>query len=138
VIQVIMYTRSGCHLCDLAREDLASINQQYPHDLLEIDIESKKDLELAYGFDVPVIEVGPYTLKAPFDIQELKITLGAAIDRQRHIDEINKADMRPAKWTTADDVTYWFSRHYLALFNLFVIIYLGLPFLAPVMMKLGA
>ena len=53
MIQVIMYTRSGCHLCDLAREDLASINQQYPHDLLEIDIESKKDLELAYGFDVP-------------------------------------------------------------------------------------
>lgn len=138
MIQVIMYTRSGCHLCDIAREDLASIRQQYPHELLEIDIESREDLELAYGFDIPVIEVGPYKLKSPFDIQELKITLGAAIDRQRHIDEIKKMDIRPATWTTADEITYWFSRHYLALFNLFVIIYVGLPFLAPVMMKLGA
>jgi uncharacterized membrane protein len=133
-----MYTRSGCHLCDIARDDLESIRQQYPHELLEIDIDSREDLETAYGFDIPVVEVGPYKLKAPFDIQELKITLGAAIDRQRHINEINKADVRPVKWTSADEVTYWFSRHYLALFNLFVIIYVGLPFLAPVMMKLGA
>ncbi len=138
MIQVIMYTRSGCHLCDIARDDLESIRQQYPHELLEIDIDSREDLETAYGFDIPVVEVGPYKLKAPFDIQELKITLGAAIDRQRHINEINKADVRPVKWTSADEVTYWFSRHYLALFNLFVIIYVGLPFLAPVMMKLGA
>lgn len=138
MIKVTMYTRSGCHLCDVAKEDLASIHQQYPHELLEIDIESDEDLESAYGFDIPVIEVGPYTLKAPFDIQELKITLGAAIDRQRHINEINKADIGPVKWNSADEITYWFSKHYLALFNLFVIIYVGLPFLAPVMMKLGA
>lgn len=32
---------------------------------------------------------------------------------------------------------YWISRHWLALANLFVFLYVGIPFLAPVFMKLG-
>jgi len=32
----------------------------------------------------------------------------------------------------------WISRHYLAVFNLFILLYFGLPILAPVLMKAGA
>jgi len=35
-------------------------------------------------------------------------------------------------------LVYWISRHWLALFNLFVAIYVGLPLLAPVLMNAGA
>jgi uncharacterized membrane protein len=34
-------------------------------------------------------------------------------------------------------VSLWISRHYLALFNLLIFLYAGIPFLAPVFMKVG-
>jgi len=40
--------------------------------------------------------------------------------------------------TTGDRVSFWISRRYLLLLNLFMLFYVGLPFLAPTLMKLGA
>jgi len=37
-----------------------------------------------------------------------------------------------------DRVVYWFSRHWLAFFNVIIMIYVGLPILAPVLMNAGA
>jgi len=37
-----------------------------------------------------------------------------------------------------DRVVYWLSRHWLAVFNVLVMIYVGLPILAPVLMNAGA
>jgi uncharacterized membrane protein len=37
-----------------------------------------------------------------------------------------------------DRAVYWFSRHWLAVFNVLVMIYVGLPILAPVLMNAGA
>lgn len=36
-----------------------------------------------------------------------------------------------------DKAVYWFSRHWLAVFNVLVLIYVGLPILAPVLMNAG-
>ncbi|MEW5986075.1 MAG: DUF2085 domain-containing protein [Chloroflexota bacterium] len=38
---------------------------------------------------------------------------------------------------TADRFLYWFSRHWLAVFNVVAAVYVGLPFLAPVLMAAG-
>ncbi len=143
MINVTLYSRKDCHLCNQAKTDLNSLQEQYPHQLVEIDVDSSNDLRRAYGFEVPVVEIGPYRLKAPIDRQELQMTLGAASDRNRHLEAINNpataaALQQSQTWTKADGITYWFSRHYLAIFNLFVLIYVGLPFLAPVLMYTGA
>ena len=37
-----------------------------------------------------------------------------------------------------DRTVYWFSRHWLAVFNVLVLIYVGLPILAPALMNAGA
>jgi len=37
-----------------------------------------------------------------------------------------------------DRAVYWFSRHWLAVFNVLVLIYVGMPILAPVLMNAGA
>jgi uncharacterized membrane protein len=44
----------------------------------------------------------------------------------------------PVHWTRSDGVSLWLSRHYLAVFNAIVFIYLLVPFLAPILMKIGA
>ena len=82
MVTVTLYTRKGCHLCEQAKEDLDSLQESHPHRLVEIDIESDPALLKKYLVEIPVIEVGPYILKSPFDRQKLKMTLGAAGDRR--------------------------------------------------------
>ena len=141
MITVTLYSREQCHLCDVARSDLDALQADFPHQLNVVDIDTSPDLQKLYGEQIPVIEAGPYRLKAPFTRQELAVTLGAAIDRQRQLDNLDdpkRIASQPAQpWTRSDSFSYWLSRHYLAVLNVFVIIYLGLPFLAPVLMKLG-
>jgi glutaredoxin len=49
----VLYTRRGCHLCDLALQVLLR------HGLrpLEVDIDDDPDLEGRYGTCVPVVEI---------------------------------------------------------------------------------
>jgi len=143
VINVTLYSREDCHLCEQARADLESLQAVIPHRLTVIDVDSDRALQQEFGFEVPVVEVGPYRLKAPFGLQELQMTLLAARDRERHIDMVeNSPALEEARqsggWTQADRFSYWISNHYLTLFNLFVVIYLGGAFLAPLLMMAGA
>ncbi len=143
MITVTLYTRPECHLCEQAKADLQALQEKFPHRLVEIDINSDPALQNAYALDIPVVEVGPYRLKAPFTPQDLEKTLGAAHDRQEHLERIDDKAYRTAvargqTITRSDRISYWLSRHYLAIFNLFLLLYVGLPFLAPALKKAGA
>ena len=142
MIRVTLYTKPDCHLCDQTKDDLEAIKSKYPHELVEVNIDGDRELQLVYGLEIPVVEVGPYRLNAPITKQELQMTLGAAMDRASHIESIDGAafqDQVERGWsvTSADRFSYWLSNHYMALFNTFVFIYLGLPVLAPVLMAAG-
>lgn len=142
MIEVKLYSRQGCHLCEEVKDLLGELHTQYPHQLIEIDIESSNDLLRAYGLEIPVVQIGPYTLKAPITRVELAMTLGAAQDRQRHLDEIESSAYSAggalATWSGADRFSLWLARHYMAMFNFIVFLYVGLPILAPTFMKAGA
>jgi uncharacterized membrane protein len=140
---VTLYTRKDCSLCDQAKADLQSIQEKIPHRLVEIDIATDPALQKKYGAEIPVIEVGPYALKSPFDKQKLMMTLGAAGDRRGQLDKLGRPDhfervRRGQEISRADRAMAWVSRHYLAVINLFMLLYFGLPILAPVLMKAGA
>jgi uncharacterized membrane protein len=142
MITVKLYSKSDCSLCDVARADLDALQGEYPHTLEIIDIDRRQNLPQSLRLEIPVVEVGPYRLKAPFTRQELAITLGAARDRQDHIDVLENPDYIPTgsasmTWTRSDRFTYWLSSHYLAILNIIVLVYLALPVLAPVLMKVG-
>jgi len=139
LINAILYTRTGCHLCDQAKADLDSLQSAVPHRLVEIDVDSNPDLQKTYGAEVPVVEIGPYKLRPPFGRQELAMTLNAERDRQQQIKELDLPDTAgfSNSWTAADRFTYWFSNHYVGVLNMIVVFYLGLAILAPVLMKVG-
>jgi uncharacterized membrane protein len=142
MISITMYTRENCHLCEQVKADLDSFRVEIPHELKLVNIDGNRDLTIAYGSSIPVVEIGPYQLKAPIDRQLLYVTLKAAADRVHQIEKIDQ-DIKlrniQLDWviTRADRFSYWLSRHYMAVFNTFIVIYLGLPFLAPVLMKVG-
>lgn len=147
MITVTLYSRHDCHLCEVALADLEALQDEIPHRVVVVDVDSDAALARAYGEKVPVLEVGPYRKEAPFTRQELKITLLAASDRAgqlARLDEAAQVDgkprrVRPQRKTPgwADRFSYWLTGHYLAVFNLLVFIYVGVPFLAPVFMQTG-
>jgi uncharacterized membrane protein len=140
---VTLYTRKDCHLCEQAKADLASLQAKHPHRLVEIDIDADPALQKKYLVEVPVVEVGPYVLKSPFDKQKLMMTLGAAGDRRGQLDKLGRQDhhdrvRRGQSINGGDRAMFWVSRHYLAVVNAFMFIYFGLAVLAPMLMKAGA
>ncbi len=142
LITVTLFSRADCHLCEIARQDLEDLKSEFPFRLEVIDVDSDEKLKSELGFEVPVVETGPFRLKAPFGIQELRITLAAERDREHHIALVEASPkLREVRelgvWRRSDSISYWFSRHYMLIFNFAVALYLGGAFLAPLLMKVG-
>ena len=55
--RVVLYTRPGCHLCDVARETVLSLRSRLGFAFDEVDIEADEELELEYGIRIPVVEI---------------------------------------------------------------------------------
>jgi glutaredoxin len=55
--EIVLYTKSGCCLCDDAKEALRVAGAQVQFTLREIDIESDPTLYDAHRNDVPVVEI---------------------------------------------------------------------------------
>jgi len=135
MITVTLYSRQDCPLCDQAIADLETLQGSIPHKLVVLDVDSNPELKKTFGFEVPVVVIDPYRLKAPFSLQDLQMTLSAAQDRERHIEMVEQspklAEVRArAKWTNADSISYWLAKHYMACLNLVFLFYLGMSFMA--------
>jgi uncharacterized membrane protein len=71
------------------------------------------------------------------------MTLGAASDRKSQLEQVGDAgyQARVQKGQTVtggDRFSFWIAKRYLIVLNLFMFLYVGLPALAPVLMKVGA
>lgn len=135
-MRVTLYSKSDCHLCDEARSQLEALQQEVPHTLVEVDIETEPTLAARYAERVPVVEMGPYTLSAPFSELDLKVALLSARDGQSVRDEKSSSVSRNQAIRLNRGLLF-FARHWLAAFNLAVFVYVGLPFLAPTLMHAG-
>ena len=54
---VELYTRKGCHLCDVAKDALDRVRATSPFELTVIDVDTDAELTERYGLEVPVILV---------------------------------------------------------------------------------
>jgi glutaredoxin len=57
VPRVVLYSRPGCHLCDVARDIVSAVRERVSFDFEEVDIERDDTLELEYGIRIPVVTV---------------------------------------------------------------------------------
>jgi glutaredoxin len=54
---VTLYTRVGCHLCDVAKDVLDEARRERPFDLATIDVDTDPALVERYGLEVPVVTI---------------------------------------------------------------------------------
>lgn len=72
-VQVIIYSRPGCHLCDDAKAAILSSGCDDLFALEEVNIESDEELLRKYKYDIPVIAInGVETFIHRVDVQEFK------------------------------------------------------------------
>ena len=57
-IEVTLYTRKGCHLCEEAKAQMAPLLREFGARLREVDIDADETLRALYDLDVPVIFLG--------------------------------------------------------------------------------
>ncbi len=143
MITVTLYTQKDCPPCEQAKTDLDSLQEQIPHRLVEIDIATDTALMEKYRDQVPVVEIGPYHLPAPFSRTDLAMTLGAARDRKDHLEKVSDTtyERRSRNGQTisgTDRFSMWMTRNWLIAVNIIFFLYVGLPFLAPTLMEVGA
>ena len=54
---ITIYSKKGCHLCEVAMQKLLEIRQEFQFSLTEIDIEKNEELFEKYKYLIPVIEI---------------------------------------------------------------------------------
>ena len=55
MIEVTVYSRSNCHLCEVALEVISEIRNEFEFTITKILIDGNVELEEKYGEQVPVI-----------------------------------------------------------------------------------
>lgn len=142
MITVTFYYKKGDPASASVEQELTALLEEVPFQLVRVDIEADPALASVFKDAVPIIKIGPYSLDGTITRDRIKIALGAAGDRVSHLDRIGdqKYEERYRKGRTysrLDSFTDWLSRHYLAIFNLILFLYVGFSFMPPVFMELN-
>jgi glutaredoxin len=68
---VVVYSRKGCHLCEVVKESLSKLSRRGGFTWQEIDVDADSDLRRQYNDEVPVVFIdGRKAFKYRMDEQE--------------------------------------------------------------------
>lgn len=107
--------------------------------VVDVCIDGNRNLEERFAGKTPVILVGPYSIYHPFEMQEIEI----AINATKSLDSDNSQpgeDTRPSKtleFTRLESFSLWLSHSYVWMISIFLIIFIGTAFLAPLLQLNG-
>jgi glutaredoxin len=72
-IQIEIYSRPGCHLCDEAKDVIDRVRLRMPFEVRVINVEADPELERTYGQQIPVVFInGNKAFKYHVDEAELE------------------------------------------------------------------
>ena len=75
-MKAVLYTRVGCHLCDVAKEVLV----KHRLTVLEVDIDADPELKAKFDMCVPVVEIDG---KVRFRGQVDEVLLGRLLKKRK-------------------------------------------------------
>ena len=69
--EVVVYSRKGCHLCEIVKESLFKLQKRGGFTWREIDVDSDAEIRRRYNDEVPVVFInGRKAFKYRMDEQE--------------------------------------------------------------------
>lgn len=86
-MDLTLYTRAGCHLCEEMKAALAPLLREFQLALREVDVDSDPGLVTRFGVEVPVLFLGETKIaKYRVDIQQLRRRLEGQVHRRDAVD----------------------------------------------------
>ncbi|HET7840690.1 MAG TPA: glutaredoxin family protein [Terriglobia bacterium] len=86
MIEVVVYSKPGCHLCDVVKEQLARLCTSYPFDFRETNILEDPESFEKYKEEIPVVFInGKKAFKYRLDEKEFVRRLQKILDAEREI-----------------------------------------------------
>ena len=141
MIQVVIYTAAGLQEETNRMEALlAGLAQKFPHKLTIVDLSNNAFLAGAFAGKLPNLEVGQFNFSCQVDPD----ALAQALEQTQYFLETekntkNKHQLRlaneSAKFNTWNRFSLWFSKYYLHVVIGFLILVVGLAFLAPLLIE---
>jgi hypothetical protein len=55
--QIVLYSKPGCHLCEVMKEEMDQANCGELYELQEINIETDPELLARYRYEIPVLTI---------------------------------------------------------------------------------
>jgi glutaredoxin len=81
-LEVTLYTRPGCHLCEEAKDAIAPLLREFGASLREVNIDLDGELAERYGWDIPVLFIGTHkAAKHRVDLAQFRRQLQEAYRR---------------------------------------------------------
>ncbi len=112
----------------------SSLQEIYPHQLNLVDLRQQRYFKKQTE-ETLIVRIDEKQVTHPENPGSIRLALSEAYKNA------NSPDYRPVaakdRLGARERFSLWFSRHYLAFINIILALYVGLPILAPVMMKLG-
>ena len=75
-IEIEVFSRPGCHLCDIALEIIGDLQGRYPLSLKVTNVETDPQLEQEHGSHLPVVRIDRHAMfKYPIKAEDLEMEL---------------------------------------------------------------
>ena len=76
--QVVVYSRKGCHLCEIVKESLAKLERHGGFTWQEVDVDGDEELHRKFTDEVPVVFIdGRKAFKYHMDEREFLLKLAS-------------------------------------------------------------
>ncbi len=82
-IDIVFYTKPGCHLCEDVEDVLDALATRHPLSVHAVDITQDADLYSRYWSKIPVVIIGDTMLQAPIAPQALQSAVVQAGQERR-------------------------------------------------------
>lgn len=140
MIQAYLYFEEENEIVEQLKFALEKFSSLYPNQVHSINTSKLREFKKVYQTQLPFLEIGPYRLIMPISNADIEFALKQTAIKIKNAEERNDKELIK-RFTEAPEMkkknraAFWFTKHYMFVFNLIVFIYIGLPFLAPILMK---
>ncbi len=123
-------------------EQLKNHCKSYGLVFVDLCIDDNPEMQSKYENNTPTVCIGPYVLHTPYSETDLKVATQSALSRQERLEASGDAEYKKrvkngVSINNLDRFSYFFSKSYVIILSLILAIFVGIPFLAPVLEKTG-
>lgn len=142
MIQVTLFISQDDPRLEEIQAQLGKVQDDHPHEFHLIDITRDEILAAEFAGKAPTLDIGVFRLIKTFEEDEIRFAFQKAEQRLQEArskgnDALVRRITEPMVMTKSDQISRWFSNHYMVLLNGFVFLYVFLAILAPSLMKIG-